>query len=237
MSIALCFGLVRSLAGQTLTHRLQPVQSSGATWIVKNLPLYSLPLNSVDLKVGGAPASAPSSYTFARIAACGHTSAHWLHWMQIFESHTGISSAMFRFSHFAVAGRPGAVDRKRAHRQQVALAGQHHRRDLLDEVGRLLRHQRRTRARGAHRRGHRNLVQVRERLIDHLAVAPHDLGPALAVGLLDRLLDVPDGFVAGQHAGDREEAGLHDRVDARAHAGPLRQVVGVDREKAESSCR
>ena len=31
MSIALCLGLVRSLAGQTLTHRLQPVQSSGAT--------------------------------------------------------------------------------------------------------------------------------------------------------------------------------------------------------------
>ena len=31
MSMALCFGLVRSLAGQTFTHRLQPVQSSGAT--------------------------------------------------------------------------------------------------------------------------------------------------------------------------------------------------------------
>ena len=37
------------------------------------------------------------------MAACGQTSAHWLHWMQILESQTGISSAMLRFSHFAVA--------------------------------------------------------------------------------------------------------------------------------------
>src|SRR6185503_6318746 len=42
------------------------------------------------------------SYTLARMAACGHTSAHWLHWMQIFESQTGISRARLRFSHFAV---------------------------------------------------------------------------------------------------------------------------------------
>src|SRR3954452_8308062 len=103
MSMALCFGLVRSLAGHTLTHRLQPVQSSGATWIVKCLPWCSLPLYMVDLNVDGAPGRELSSYTFARIAAWGQTSAHWLHWMQIFESQTGISRAMFRFSHFAVA--------------------------------------------------------------------------------------------------------------------------------------
>jgi hypothetical protein len=64
--------------------------------------LCSLPLYGADLKVAGAPATAPSAYTFARMAACGHTIAHWLHWMQTFASHTGISSARFRFSHFAV---------------------------------------------------------------------------------------------------------------------------------------
>ena len=37
----------------------------------------------------------------------------------------------------------------------------------------------------------------------------------------------------GQDPGDREEARLHDGVDARAHAGALRQVVGVDREEAD----
>ena len=47
-------------------------------------------------------ASAPSSYTFTRIAACGQTSAHLLHWMQSASSQTGISAAMLRFSHFDV---------------------------------------------------------------------------------------------------------------------------------------
>ena len=46
MSIALCFGFALSLAGQTITHRLHPVQSSGATWIVYFLPLNSAPLKS-----------------------------------------------------------------------------------------------------------------------------------------------------------------------------------------------
>jgi hypothetical protein len=34
-----------------------------------------------------------------------------------------------------------------------------------------------------------------------------------------RLLDLRDGLVAREHAGEGEEAGLHDRVDAPAHAG------------------
>ena len=34
MSIALCFGFDLSLAGQNITQSVQPVQSSGATWIV-----------------------------------------------------------------------------------------------------------------------------------------------------------------------------------------------------------
>ena len=33
---------------------------------------------------------------------------------------------------------------------------------------------------------------------------------------------------SGQDAGDGEEAGLHDRVDADAHAGVLGHLVGVD---------
>ena len=61
MSIALCFGFDLSLAGQTITHRLQPVQSSGATWIVYFFPLNSAPLKSMDLKVAGALASASAS--------------------------------------------------------------------------------------------------------------------------------------------------------------------------------
>jgi hypothetical protein len=64
--------------------------------------LNSPPLYGVDLKVAGAPASSAGSYTLARMAACEQTSAHQLHWMQIFGSHTGISSATLRFSHWVV---------------------------------------------------------------------------------------------------------------------------------------
>ena len=39
------------------------------------------------------------------------------------------------------------------------------------------------------RAGHRHLVQVRQRVVDGGEVLPHDLGAALAVGLLDRVLD------------------------------------------------
>ena len=51
---------------------------------------------------------------------------------------------------------------------------------------------------------------------------------ALAVGLLDGLLDLLDGFIAGQHATDGEEAGLHDGVDTGAHAGFARHGVAID---------
>ncbi len=61
MSIALCFGLALSLAGQTSTQSAQPVQSSGATWIVYFMPLNSLPLKSTALNVSGAPFSASGS--------------------------------------------------------------------------------------------------------------------------------------------------------------------------------
>src|SRR5690242_14124330 len=37
-----------------------------------------------------------------RITECGQTKAHLLHWIQIDGSQTGISSAIFRFSHLAV---------------------------------------------------------------------------------------------------------------------------------------
>src|ERR1019366_10613696 len=65
--------------------------------------LSSFHLAGTDLKVGGALASKAGSYTFARITAWGQTSTHLPHWMQRFSSHTGMSSAMLRFSHCAVA--------------------------------------------------------------------------------------------------------------------------------------
>src|ERR1700722_12961360 len=90
------------LAGHTSAQIAQPVQSSGATWIVYFNPFHSLSRASIDLKVAGAPASSLESYTLMRITECGHTMAHLPHWMQVLVSHTGISSARLRFSHLAV---------------------------------------------------------------------------------------------------------------------------------------
>jgi hypothetical protein len=56
----------------------------------------------VALNVDGALAIYFASNTFTRMAACGQTIAHLLHWIQVGMSHTGISSAMFRFSHCVV---------------------------------------------------------------------------------------------------------------------------------------
>jgi hypothetical protein len=56
-------------------------------------------------------------------------------------------------------------------------------------------------------------------VIDGGEVAAYHLVPLLAVGLLDRFLDLGDGFLARQDAGDGKEAGLHDGVDPPAHAG------------------
>ena len=36
------------------------------------------------------------------MVACGQMATHFKHWIQVFSSHTGISSAMLRFSHCAV---------------------------------------------------------------------------------------------------------------------------------------
>ena len=190
-------------------------------------------MNSVDLNVGGAPASVALVVDLGadrRVRADQRA-------LVALDADLGVPDRNLErdvpLLPFRRRHRPRAIDRERAHRQQVALAGQHHRGHLLHEVGRLRRHERRPRARRGGRGRHRNLVQVRQRLVHHLAVPAHDLGPALAVGLLNRLLDLLDRFVARQDAGDREEARLHDGVDARAHAGALRQLVGVDGEEAD----
>ena len=126
---------------------------------------------------------------------------------------------MLRFSHCAVAGGEGAVDGHGAHRQVVAFAGDDPGGDLLHELGR----------RGGDRRADierrgdlaRNwyLVEVAEGRIHRREILLHHAFAALAVGLLDGVLDGGDGFFARQHAADGEEAGLHDGVDAAAHAG------------------
>ena len=87
-----------SLTGQVSTHRVQPVQSSGATCTVYFIPGNSLNLESMDLNVAGASLSRSPAYTLWRMTACGQTKTHLPHWMHRSGSQTGMSSEMFRFS-------------------------------------------------------------------------------------------------------------------------------------------
>src|SRR5438477_4105641 len=90
------------LAGQISTQMPHPVQSSGATWMEYFSLAHSLSRASVVLNVAGAAARYCGSNTLIRSTACGHTMAHFPHWIHVLVSHTGISSARLRFSHFAV---------------------------------------------------------------------------------------------------------------------------------------
>src|SRR5665648_275705 len=81
-----------SLTGQVSTHRVQPVQSSGATCTVYFISGNSLNLESMDLNVAGASLSRSPAYTLWRMTACGQTKTHLPHWMHRSGSQTGMSS-------------------------------------------------------------------------------------------------------------------------------------------------
>jgi len=42
------------------------------------------------------------------------------------------------------------------------------------------------------------------------------------------MLDLRDGFLAGQDAADGEETGLHNRIDAITHSGFISNIVRID---------
>ena len=102
MLIALWLVSVLLLAGQTSTQTPQPVQSSGATWIVSRWSSRSRERNSLCRKSAGAASTAAVGNTFIRIVACGQTIAHLPQSMQIAGSQIGIIWAIARFSYFAV---------------------------------------------------------------------------------------------------------------------------------------
>ena len=76
--------------------------------------------------------------------------------------------------------------------------------------------------------GNFDFVQGGQGLVHRGEVLVND-GLALAgIGFADGLFDLGNGLFAREHVGNGEEAGLHDRIDAPAHAGGLGHGVGVD---------
>ncbi len=196
MSIALCFGLVRSLAGTDVDAEV----AAGAV-LRRDLDRVALPLVLVALVRRRLERlrRAGERALVVDLRADGGVRTHQRALVAL-DADLGVPDRdlerevpllPFRRGH-----RPRAVHGKRADRQQVAFSGQDHRRHLLHEVGSAFRHERRAPVRRGDARRDGNLVQVRQRLIHDLAVPAHDLGAPLAVRLLDRLLDVLDRLVA-----------------------------------------
>src|SRR5215472_11935085 len=79
ISMARCFTSLLLLAGQTSTHSVQPVQSSGATCRLYLRSFISFQRAAVDLNFAGAPSRYFASYTLARMTAFGQTSTHLPH--------------------------------------------------------------------------------------------------------------------------------------------------------------
>ena len=117
---------------------------------------------------------------------------------------------------FFVAGRPrreAAVRRERRDGQEVALAGHDRCRHVTDEVRRGLRDKGAERLGGCRLLGHLDLGQVGQRGVDGGEVALHDGAAPLAVGLLDRGLDLGHRLLGRQYPREGEKARLHYGVD------------------------
>ncbi len=79
-----------------------------------------------------------------------------------------------------------------------------------------------------------HLGEAAECSVDRGEVPLDHRATALAVGLLDRVLDRLDRFVLRQHSGEREEARLKDGVDAPAQSGVASDVQRVDDVEPEA---
>jgi len=75
---------------------------------------------------------------------------------------------------------------------------------------------------------HLDFIKVLQCLIHCFKVALDNCFATLAVGFLDALLDLFNCFLTGQHATDGKEAGLHDGIDAPAHASLLCHLIGIN---------
>ena len=131
------------------------------------------------------------------------------------------------------AGRKRAVNRQDTDGQRIAVARDDLSQNIADEKRRLRRY---CGEHIEHRRdtaGNLYFAEMGKRLVHGRVVLLDDGVAALSIRILNRLFDGSDGFVPRQHAADGEEAGLHDGVDAGAHAGFAGDFVGINHKEAE----
>ena len=203
MLIALRSATSLLFAGQTSTQTPQPVQSSGATWIVH---LHARELLALGTPSRLEPLRAPAQ----------RRRVEDLHPDRGVGADQRAQSALDADARDPRSGCPGRCCASRTcvvpvgnvPSTGIALTGSKSPRlamivpsTSLDELGRIARHRRQLMpACEVTLLGHLDLVQRAERPVDGREVPlEHRLAP-LAVGLLDRVLDLGDRFLPRQHA-------------------------------------
>ena len=233
MSIALCLATSLLRAGQTSTQMLQPVQSSGATWIVIRCSERSAPFHGIDLKPAGGAGErrlGVGLHADRRVRADEGAEAA-LDADRLVPDRDLVGDATL-----LPAGRAdgeGPVDRQGADGEQVAPARDDHARDALHEVGRDRGYRRQAPAVTGCRGGDGHPGQTGERCVDRAEVAVEHRLAGSGVVVLDRALDARDRLLGREEAGQGEEAHLHHRVDAAPEPGRARDAVAVDHVEAE----
>ena len=233
MLIALCRATSLLTAGQTSTQTPQPVQSSGATWIVIRCPGRSWPVHGRERKPGGAPARAEGSKTLLRITACGQTNAQRPHSMQMSGSQIGISCAMLRFSSRAVPVGNVPSGGKALTGTRSPLPAR------ITAVTRSMKSDAPACIAGSRFRSPVNTAGIATSCSDSRApvhrgeVPPQDRLTPLPICLFDRILDFPDRMFAGHDVRKSEEAGLHHRVDSWPQPRLARHAVGIHHKKPQ----
>jgi len=133
----------------------------------------------------------------------------------------------------AGTGREGAIRWHQTDGDLVALTGEYARGNIPDEGRRIGRDERREFGGAGYAGRHRNIVQIKESSVNRREILVNDgLSPA-AVGLANGFLDLVDGLVAREYAGNSKEAGLQHGVRARAEANLFGHGRGVDEEQPQ----
>ena len=134
---------------------------------------------------------------------------------------------------FGRAGGKGAVNGHGRYGHRIALEGNHWAEDIPNKSRGFGRYRGPAGQSAGDFCRYLHLVQVGERLVHRGIIFLHHSIAAFSVGLLDGFLDLVDRFVARQDAGNGEETGLHDRIDAIAHTRLFRNIIRVDRVELE----
>ncbi len=131
------------------------------------------------------------------------------------------------------AGGIGAIIREFAHRDLVAVAGNHLAENFLDKHRGILRNRLAAIVSGGNLLRVVDFVHIGNCLVDGFEVLLNNFFALAAVSILNGFLDGGNRFVSRQNIADREETGLHNCVDAVAHTGGFSDFVCVNDVKLD----